>query len=63
MGSPEDEAWRLEDEMQHTVTVSDFYISIYELTQAEYQEIMGENPSNFSGDDARQCGRMGVGLL
>lgn len=51
MGSPEDEAWRLEDEIQHTVTVSDFYMSIYELTQAEYQEIMGENPSNFSGDD------------
>lgn len=51
MGSPEDEAWRLEDETQHTVTVSDFYMSIYELTQAEYQEIMGENPSSFSGDD------------
>nr|MDE7431837.1 SUMF1/EgtB/PvdO family nonheme iron enzyme [Lachnospiraceae bacterium] len=51
MGSPEDEAWRSEDETQHTVTVSDFYMSIYELTQGEYQEIMGENPSNFSGDD------------
>lgn len=50
MGSPEDEAWRSEDETQHMVTVSDFYMSIYELTQAEYQEIMGENPSNFSGD-------------
>lgn len=51
MGSPEDEAWRSEDEAQHTVTVSDFYMSIYELTQAEYQKIMGENPSSFSGDD------------
>ncbi|MCM1145135.1 MAG: SUMF1/EgtB/PvdO family nonheme iron enzyme [Lachnoclostridium sp.] len=51
MGSPETENWRSEDEVQHTVTVSDFYMSIYELTQAEYQEIMGENPSNFSGDD------------
>jgi len=51
MGSPEDEAWRLEDETQHTITVSDFYMSIYELTQAEYKEVMGENPSNFSGDD------------
>lgn len=51
MGSPEDEAWRLEDEAQHTVTVGDFYMSIYELTQAEYQEIVGENPSSFSGDD------------
>lgn len=50
MGSPESEAWRSADETLHTVTVSDFYMSIYELTQAEYQEIMGENPSNFSGE-------------
>ena len=51
MGSPEEEAWRSEDEIRHTVTVSDFYMSAYELTQAEYQEITGENPSSFSGDD------------
>lgn len=51
MGSPEEEAWRSEDEIQHTVTVSDFYMSAYELTQAEYQEITGENPSSFSGED------------
>ncbi len=51
MGSPDSEAWRSEDETQHTVTVSDFYISPYELTQAEYEAVMGENPSNFSGED------------
>lgn len=51
MGSPEEEAWRSEDEVQHTVTVSDFYMSAYELTQAEYQEITGENPSSFLGED------------
>lgn len=51
MGSPEDEAWRGEDETQHTVTVSDFYMSRYELTQAEYEAITGNNPSNFSGAD------------
>ena len=51
MGSPAEEAWRSEDEVQHTVTVSDFYMSAYELTQAEYQEITGENPSSFSGED------------
>lgn len=51
MGSPKDEAWRSEDETQHTVTVSDFYMSAYELTQAEYQEIAGKNPSSFSGED------------
>lgn len=51
MGSPDTESWRSEDETQHTVTVSDFYMSIYELTQAEYREITGENPSSFSGDE------------
>lgn len=51
MGSPEEEAWRSEDEVRHTVTVSDFYMSAYELTQAEYQEIAGNNPSSFSGED------------
>lgn len=50
MGSPETEAWRSADETQHPVTVSNFYMSAYEVTQSEYAEIMGENPSNFSGD-------------
>ncbi len=49
MGSPETESWRSDDETQHTVTVSDFYMSQYEITQAEYEEIIGSNPSNFSG--------------
>ena len=51
MGSPDGEAWRSDDETQHTVTVSDFYVSPFELTQKEYSEITGKNPSNFSGDD------------
>ncbi len=51
MGSPESEAWRGGDEAQHTVTLSDFYISRYEVTQAEYATVMGSNPSSFSGDD------------
>lgn len=51
MGSPDSEPWRSADETQYTVTVSDFYISPYELTQAEYETLMGENPSNFSGED------------
>ncbi|PAD33473.1 formylglycine-generating enzyme family protein [Paenibacillus sp. 7523-1] len=33
------------------VTVSDFYIGKYEVTQKEWMEIMGENPSGFKGDD------------
>lgn len=51
MGSPESEAWRSGDELQHSVTVSDFYMSCYELTQVEYEAVMGENPSSFSGGD------------
>ena len=51
MGSPESEAWRSADETQHSVTVSDFYISKYELTQKEYEEIAGNNPSNFWGEN------------
>ena len=51
MGSPDTEAWRSEDETQHTVTVSDFCMSVYEVTQAEYSDVMGSNPSNFKGDE------------
>lgn len=51
MGSPETEAWRSADETQHTVTVSDFYMSKYELTQKEYQQITGKNPSRFFGGE------------
>ncbi len=51
MGSLESEAWRVEDETAHTVTLSDYYISKFEVTQAEYQAIMGEDPSAFTGDD------------
>ena len=51
MGSPESENWRIEDEIQHEVTVSVFYMDPYEVTQAEYARLMGENPSSFTGDD------------
>lgn len=49
MGSPESESWRGSDETQHQVTVSSFYMSRYELTQEEYEQITGNNPSNFKG--------------
>jgi len=51
MGSPDTEAWRSEDEILHTVTVSNFYMSIYEVTQTEYSEIVGNNPSSFKSDE------------
>ncbi len=34
----------------HSVKLSDFYISKYEVTQAQWVEVMGSNPSFFSGD-------------
>jgi formylglycine-generating enzyme len=47
MGSPSGESGRDSDEIQHTVRISkDFYISKYEVTQAEYKSIMGTNPSD-----------------
>lgn len=35
----------------HPVTVSDFYIGKYEVTQKEWKEIMGNNPSYWKGDN------------
>ncbi len=51
MGSPETEMQRETDEVQHEVKVSDFYIGRYEVTQKEYEEVMGDNPSNFEGEN------------
>lgn len=51
MGSPESEAWRGDDEQQHTVTVSDFYMSPYEVAQEDYEALTGNNPSSFEGSE------------
>ena len=51
MGSPENEDWRSNDEVQHQVTVAPFYMSRYEVTQKQYSGLMGKNPSSFTGDD------------
>ena len=50
MGSPADENWRIDDETQHEVRVSGFWMSPYEVTQAEYEALTGVNPSQFSGE-------------
>jgi len=50
MGSPETENWRIDDETQHEVTISGFWMSPYEVTQAEYERLMGVNPGSFKGD-------------
>lgn len=50
MGSPVSESGRSSNEgPQRRVTVSSFYIGRYPVTQKEYQELMGVNPSAFKG--------------
>ncbi|MDR2597119.1 MAG: formylglycine-generating enzyme family protein [Treponema sp.] len=51
MGSPSSEPERDSNELQHTVTVSGFYMGKYEVTQADYEAVMGTNPSNFKGSN------------
>ena len=61
MGSPDSEEGRefyaedfstpFVDEMQHNVTVSSFYMSKHEVTQKEYEEVIGYNPSAFKGSN------------
>jgi len=37
----------------HRVTVSSFYMDLTEVTQEDYQRLMGRNPSNSTGDPRR----------
>jgi formylglycine-generating enzyme required for sulfatase activity len=39
------------EDPSHRVTLSDFQLGKYEVTQAQWRKIMGYNPSNFSGCD------------
>ncbi len=50
MGSNDGEA---DQKPVHSVRVSDFYIGKYEVTQAEWKKIMGNNPSSFN--DCENC--------
>jgi formylglycine-generating enzyme required for sulfatase activity len=50
MGSPESEQGRKQDETKHEVTISkDYYLGVYEVTQAQYEKVIGKNPSRFQG--------------
>ena len=54
MGSPENEPNRSEDEGPvHDVTLTPFLLSKTEVTQAQYELVMGANPSQFTGDGNR----------
>ena len=50
MGSPASEGGRREDETQHQVTLTrGFWIGKYEVTQEQWESVMGGNPSKFRG--------------
>lgn len=53
MGSPANETGRNDNEgpVHHVMISKAFYLGKYEVTQKQWHEIMGDNPSQFKGDD------------
>ena len=52
MGSPTSESGRESDETQHPVTlINGFYLGKYEVTQDQWEKVMGSNPSKYRGAD------------
>lgn len=51
MGSPATEAERETDEVLHSVTVGDFYMAAREVSQGDYEAVMGTTPSEHKGSD------------
>ena len=50
MGSPGSEVGRKDNETQHEVTLTKpFYMGKYEVTQEQWQSVIGSNPSNTKG--------------
>lgn len=41
----------LPTDVQHEVTLSSFYMGIYPVTQSQYQQVTGVNPSSFKNDN------------
>ncbi len=52
MGSPEDEPGRYDNEILHKVTLTKgFYMQTTQVTQKQWQAVMGNNPSHFKHDE------------
>jgi formylglycine-generating enzyme required for sulfatase activity len=51
MGSPTTEEGRYSNEQPHTVRVGEFWLGETEVTQAQWQAVMGSNPSYFKSSD------------
>jgi hypothetical protein len=60
MGSPDSDAEAFADEKPaHRVTISQpFYLGKYEVTQAQWEKVMGTNPSRFTGNPNRPVERV-----
>jgi len=52
MGNPDTNIGYDDERPVHTVTLTGFYIGKYQVTQAQYQAVMGTNPSYFSSNPA-----------
>ena len=51
MGSPKEEIDRHKNEIPHKVTLTKgFYMGVYSVTQEQWKQIMGNNPSGFKGE-------------
>ena len=56
MGSPSNELGRLDNEDLHRVTIShSFYIGVFEVTQRQWELVMGENPSRNASSGQLLC--------
>jgi formylglycine-generating enzyme required for sulfatase activity len=54
MGSPESEERHERNERQHEVTIgNDYYLGVTEVTQGQYERVMGTNPSDNQKRDIR----------
>jgi formylglycine-generating enzyme required for sulfatase activity len=54
MGSPANEFGREADEAQHEVTLTQpFYIGVFEVTQKQWDRVMGTRPSGFTNTNQR----------
>ncbi len=54
MGSPEGELGRQGNETQHEVTLTKaFYIGVFEVTQRQWERVMGDWPSHFNNEKCR----------
>ncbi len=55
MGSPPSEEGSRDDERQYEVTLTqDYYLGAFQVTQAQYEKVMGTNSSWFQGDRLTQ---------